>query len=258
MRNQLSSFFYSSVSIDVCGYALEPERYRAHSGVSPKKGQRKEMRSAILNKSKTGKAAAANRAALIKQEVATLKRQHILEAAATLFFEQGYASATVEALARSMGVTKPFVYTYFQNKTEILTAICETGIDESLAALNQGEAEAERALDQLRVAMDIGARSVIRFQKYVVVYQRELKSLAPRDAKRILQKRVDFDHKVAALLSRGMAEGDIHVDDPAMTSVWIGGLLSWIPVWHNPAGSQSPDSIAAQFVQAIDRLVGVK
>lgn len=179
-----------------------------------------------------------------------------MEAAAELFFEQGYAAATLEILARSMEVTKPFIYSYFKSKAEILTAICETGIDESLAALAKGRAEADLALDQLRIAMDAGARSVMRFQKYVVVYQRELKSLASRDAQRILQKRVHFDHQVCALLVRGVAEGDMHVDDPSMTSVWIGGLLSWIPVWHNPAGRQNSDMIAAKFVRAVDQLIG--
>ncbi len=194
----------------------------------------------------------------IRKEVAALKRQRILEAAADMFFEQGYAAATLDALAQSMDVTKPFIYTYFKNKAEILTAISETGIDESLAALRLGQAEANTALAQLRLAMAAAARSVIRFQKYVVVYQRELKALAPVDAQRILRKRVDFDHQVAALILRGMAEGEMQVENPSMTSVWIGGLLSWIPVWHNPAGRQKPDRVAAEFVAAVDRLIGAR
>jgi len=194
----------------------------------------------------------------LRAEVAALKRQRVLEAAADLFFEQGYSAATLQSLATSMSVTKPFIYSYFTNKAEILTAICETGIDESLAALAKGQAEAERALDQLRIAMDAGARSVIRFQRYVVIYQRELKALAPRDAQRILQKRVHFDRQVTTLIRRGVEEGDMKVDDPAITSVWIGGLLSWIPVWHNPAGRREIDAIARDFVDAIDRLVGAE
>jgi AcrR family transcriptional regulator len=154
-------------------------------------------------------------------------------------------------------VTKPFIYTYFKNKAEILTAISETGIDASLDSLKKGQTEAARALDQLRIAMAAAARSVIRFQKYVVVYQRELKSLAAPDAERILRKRVQFDHEVSAMVARGVSEGDMRVADPSMVAVWIGGLLSWIPVWHNPVGRQQPDQVAAEFVSAVDRLVGV-
>lgn len=215
-------------------------------------------RSNTLGKAKTGRVAQADRATAMKQQVASLKRQHILETAAELFFEEGYAAATVESLARAMGVTKPFIYTYFQNKGEILTEVCESGINGSLEALAKGQTDGDRAIDKLRIAMHEGALSVIRFQKYVVVYQRELKSLEPRDARRILQKRVQFDRAVAEILAAGVREGDMDVKDPGVSSVWIGGLLSWIPVWYNPEGRLSPEEVAAEFVRAIDRVVGAK
>ena len=192
----------------------------------------------------------------MREQVAALKRQLILEAAANLFFEEGYAAATLESLARSLKVTKPFIYTYFKNKAEILTAISETGIDTSLESLRKGQSEAVRALDQLRISMAAAARSVIRFQKYIVVYQRELKALDAPDAERILRKRVQFDHEVAAMVARSVGEGDMQVADPSMAAVWIGGMLSWIPVWYNPAGRQNPDQVAAEFVSAIERLIG--
>jgi AcrR family transcriptional regulator len=195
------------------------------------------------------------RASPIKAEVANIKRQRILEQATHLFFEQGYAATTLDAVAEAMHVTKPFIYSYFANKTEILTAICETGIDESLAALDKGEHEAVKAINQLRIAMGAAGRAVIRVQKYVVVYQRELKSLDPVDARRILEKRQQFDVEVAAILARGVAEGDMRVANPSMTAVWIGGLLSWIPVWYSPAGRRKPDEVVSEFVAAVERLV---
>ena len=219
------------------------------SGAEPPPAQQWRL---TLGKTKTGR----DRATAIKEQVATLKRQHILEAAAELFFEQGYAAATVESLARSMGVTKPFIYTYFQNKAEILTEICEAGIDGSLAALHEGQREGSRAIDRLRIAMHEGALCVIRLQKYVVVYQRELKSLDPRDERRILQKRIRFDREVADLLAAGVRDGDMDVADPGVSAVWIGGLLSWIPVWYNPQGRLGPEQVAAEFVRAIDRIAG--
>jgi len=211
-----------------------------------------------LSKAKGGRVAQADRAAAMKQQVATLKRQHILEAAAELIFQEGYAAATVESLARSMGVTKPFIYTYFQNKGEILAEICESGIDGSLEALGKGQKDASGALNRLRIAMHEAALSVIRFQKCVVVYQRELKSLDPSDARRILQKRIQFDREVADLLTDGVCDGEMDVVDPAVSSVWIGGLLSWIPVWYNPQGRLKPEEVAAEFVRAIDRIVAAK
>lgn len=195
------------------------------------------------------------RPSAIKAEVASIKRQRILEQATELFFEHGYAATTLDAVAERMEVTKPFIYSYFANKADILTAICETGIDESLAAVAKGEHDAVKAINQLRIAMAAAARAVIRVQKYVVVYQRELKSLNPMDARRILEKRQQFDAKIASILARGVGEGDMRVPSPAMTSVWIGGLLSWIPVWYNPEGRRKLDEVVAEFVAAVERLV---
>ena len=48
-----------------------------------------------------------------------LQRERILQAATTLFAEQGYAATTMAQIVRKLGVTKPFVYYYFRDKQEI-------------------------------------------------------------------------------------------------------------------------------------------
>ena len=192
----------------------------------------------------------------IRADVAALKRQRILEEASRLFFEKGYDGATLEALAKRLNVTKPFIYTYYKGKADLLAAICETGINESILAVDRAMTERTRALDQLKAALAGAARAVIRFQNCVVVYQREMKALDRRDAQRILQRRHHFDRQLILLLERAAADGDVTVADPSMTSVWIGGLISWIPVWYMPGGRRKESEVAAELVDAVMRLVG--
>ena len=73
----------------------------------------------------------------IKDEVSALKRQRILEEASRLFFEKGYSGSTLEALAGRLEVTKPFIYSYYASKADLLSAICETGITLSLVELEK-------------------------------------------------------------------------------------------------------------------------
>ncbi|RZI94874.1 MAG: TetR/AcrR family transcriptional regulator, partial [Variovorax sp.] len=40
------------------------------------------------------------------------QRERILQAAAQLFADQGYANTTMAQIVRALGVTKPFVYYY--------------------------------------------------------------------------------------------------------------------------------------------------
>ncbi|NCX99838.1 MAG: TetR family transcriptional regulator, partial [Planctomycetia bacterium] len=70
----------------------------------------------------------------IKPGVVAYKRARILAEASALFYEKGYESATLEMLADRLSATKPFLYTYFKGKSAILSAICEAGVKESLAA----------------------------------------------------------------------------------------------------------------------------
>lgn len=57
------------------------------------------------------------------------RHQQIVSEAAALFDEAGYTNATMDDLAKSVGVAKPTLYHYFRSKDEILQAIHEEFID---------------------------------------------------------------------------------------------------------------------------------
>src|SRR5690349_13362246 len=73
----------------------------------------------------------------LRTEVHEFKRRRILEQSRELFFAQGYESTTLDTIAAELQVTKPFLYSYFRNKSEILNAICEIGMRTPLAALDE-------------------------------------------------------------------------------------------------------------------------
>ncbi len=58
-----------------------------------------------------------------KKKLAT--RTAILEAAMRLFTEKGYDNTSISDLARTAGIGKGTIYTYFAGKSEILLAFCE-------------------------------------------------------------------------------------------------------------------------------------
>ena len=200
-------------------------------------------------------ASAANKRQL-KVEVVAYKRQRILEEGSRLFFTRGYEASTLDMLADRLHVTKPFLYSYYRNKGEILSAICETGIRESLEAMEAARDTSASPRDMLAMMVAGSARVVIERQEYIVVYQREMKNLAREDARRILNLRRDFDHLIANVVEDGEHRGQFKVADPGLAAVWIGGLLSWIPKWYGPGGSRSADEVVEHVVNASMRLVG--
>ena len=85
----------------------------------------------------------------LKEEIAAFKRRRILEEASYLFFTQGYDATTLDMVAERLDVTKPFIYSYYKNKGELLYEVCQTGIRLSLSVLEQSLAVDGSATDKL-------------------------------------------------------------------------------------------------------------
>lgn len=194
----------------------------------------------------------------LKSELLAYKRQRILEQACHLFYELGYSGTTLDMVADALHVTKPFLYSYFKNKEAILAHICETGISESLAqlqaALQMPGTHRERLIELVRRISFV----VIKRQEHIVVYQREMKNLNRSDAQRILRQRLEFDRQIAAHLREGTLSGEFNLEPDALTSVWIGGLISWIPVWYSEGGRRTKAEIVDQVVSSSLRMVGAE
>lgn len=195
-------------------------------------------------------------AAGLKSEISDFKRRRIREEACHLFYRHGYEGATIDAIAQHLDVTKPFIYSYFRNKSELLFEIARTGIDLSLAAIDQVLTENRPAGERLKLLIDRVMRIIIDNQEYIVVYEREEKNLEPELARKIREKRSLFDHKLADLLAAGLETGDFVIRDPAMTATTISGMMTWVAFWYTPAGKWSEAEIITHVMSMIAAVVG--
>lgn len=191
----------------------------------------------------------------LKTEVQEFKRRRILEQSRELFYSLGYEATTLDLIAEGLQVTKPFIYSYFKNKAEILRAICEVGIRNSLQALDQALATDLPPREKLRAIVERVTTIVIENQKYIVVYEREEKNLSAREAKQLMGLRKEFGLRLAKLLESGTRSGDFDVDDPLLTAVSIGGLLTWSASWYRPLGKWSQTEVTMHMIRNVDRMV---
>jgi AcrR family transcriptional regulator len=72
-------------------------------------------------------------ALLTRHERASATRQRIVQVAARLFAERGYAGTTIAAIAREAEVAVQTVYFVFHTKTELLAAVADLAITGGLA-----------------------------------------------------------------------------------------------------------------------------
>lgn len=86
------------------------------------------------------------------------RRQQILSAAGTLFFQAGYEGASMADIARQAGVSKGTLYNHFTNKVDLFTAFFE---NMSRTRLNAMEALARDEHLDLRSALTTSAQTII-------------------------------------------------------------------------------------------------
>jgi len=191
----------------------------------------------------------------LKAELALFKRRRIRDEASHLFFRSGYEGTTIDAIAEQLQVTKPFIYSYYKNKGEILYDIAEVGITLSLEALEQCLLTKGTSWDRLKLMVDQVARIIIENQEHIVVYQREEKNLDQALARKVREKRSLFDHRLAEVLTQGHRDGQFDIEDPVLTATTIGGMMSWVAFWHQPGGRWSEAEIITHLIRSIERLV---
>ncbi len=78
------------------------------------------------------------------------RREQLLDCAASIFAEHGYARATTAQLARAAGVTEPIIYRHFKSKRDMYIALIERTGTRTLEQWKQDLKGAADPADRLR------------------------------------------------------------------------------------------------------------
>ena len=192
----------------------------------------------------------------LKGEVIALKRKRIVDAARRLFYEKGYERTTLDDIAARLEVTKPFIYSYYKNKTELLHEISMQCISECLKTQSRILGSKLSIPEKLARIADEVAQVIISYQAHTIIYLREEMNLDPEIARTIREDRNEFDHRIMKLLKEGMRSGDFHVIDERITARCIGGMLVWCALWYRDLGVLAPAAIGQLVSQNVMRMVG--
>jgi len=194
----------------------------------------------------------------LRDEIADIKREKILQEAAQLFYEKGYLPSTVDAIAERFGATKPFVYYQFRNKIDLLIEICERGTREALAVTVKAVAEPLDPVHKLALFVRDFTMVVLETHKFVAIYFREQLNLPDEVATRIGNMRKQIDNHVRTILTEGKAKGLFAFEDVAVASQVVTGTPSYAFAWYREPARLSKEEICAQMITHVLRAVGVR
>jgi TetR/AcrR family transcriptional regulator, cholesterol catabolism regulator len=192
----------------------------------------------------------------LREEAQAHKRERILAEAMALFYQRGFNGTTLDDVAARLGVTKPFIYSYFRSKTELLAALCKPTIELSLAAVANAAHASGSPTGRLRQAMIDFTKVVLSRQANIAIYFREEKNLDPVALAEIDALRKQFDRVLSALLREGVAVGEFRTTDVNLAALAIGGMISWAYTWHRPSGRLPLDKLCERMAELALRMVG--
>jgi len=194
----------------------------------------------------------------MRNEILAYKRERILEEAVKLFYERGFSGTTLDDIATELGVTKPFIYTHFRSKVELLEAICRPTIEMSLAAIAQAAAGMGTATYRLHAGVIAFTKVVLQRQANIAVYFREEKNLSKAGLEEINALRKQFDKVLSQLLQEGSDSGEFTVPDVSVAALAIGGMVSWAYTWHRDDGRLTVNEVGEKMAELALRMVGAR
>ncbi len=194
----------------------------------------------------------------MRDEIIAYKRERILEEAVKLFYARGFTGTTLDDIAAELGVTKPFIYTHFRSKNDLLAAVCLPTIEMSVAAIQRGVDTAGSPTEKLRLAVEGFTRVVIERQPNIAIFFREEKNLAPEALAEIVQTQKKFDRLLSKLLTDGVEAGEFDIPDVSLAALAIGGMISWSYTWHRPNGRLSIEELCGRMADFALQMAGVR
>ncbi|GAV42111.1 TetR/AcrR family transcriptional regulator [Streptomyces acidiscabies] len=181
----------------------------------------------------------------------TYTPETLLSVAVRVFNERGYDGTSMEHLSKAAGISKSSIYHHVAGKEELLRRAVSRALDGLFAILDEEPARAGRAIDRLEHVVRRMVVVLITELPYVTLL---LRVRGNTDTERwALERRREFDHRVAELLTSASLEGDVRADiDVRLATRLAFGMINSIAEWYRP---DSRGAGEREVADAVTRLV---
>jgi len=175
-------------------------------------------------------------------------KARILDVAARLFMEQGFAATSVREIGERAGVGQSSLYHHVRSKGQLLFQLSHGFSSDLLERLTAMAASTPSPTEQLRGVVRVVLAVVESHQAEVTVFLREGHALPEGPRQQIQKERDQVDAMVDRMVSEGIAVGELRPDlDVRLTRMAILGMCNWTYQWFRPDGAKTSAEIADYF-----------
>lgn len=179
-------------------------------------------------------------------------RATILDAAAKLFAAHGFEGASLNDVARAVGVTKAAVYHYFPTKKDIFDEMMVDLLERQYVAVGTEVNLAENPPEKLKAFMQAQAEFLEANHAAFVVMLHGFGGIEKNHwTQQQLALRDRYEQLLRTLLADGQASGAFAVDDVATAARAVLSLMNWMVRWFRPEGKTRASDFALQYYALI-------
>lgn len=176
------------------------------------------------------------------------RRAFILETAARLFHDNGYAGTSVGAIARELRVSKATIHYYWRTKEELLEEIQDRALLLLRERLSQVEVEDSPYGTWLEATVSAYIDAVFDYSTFISVLLRDFAA-----SENTREKRREFMRQCQEAIQSEISTGKVRNFDSRMLTLALVGMCSTIANWYDSEGTMSREEIKETYMSLASR-----
>lgn len=186
------------------------------------------------------------------------RRQEIIDEAARLFGERGYAATGVSDLCSAVGLGKGALYYYIGSKEKLLVAIQNRVLEPLLLSTGQIAGLDVSAMVRLRILSENLLSVILNYLPHIWVYEHDYRYLTGDNRAQVVQQRRRFENMVRSLLEEAMEVGDVTETDPRLATLQFLNLHNHTYQWARASQPWSASQLSTVYFRTLMLGFGAK
>ncbi len=174
------------------------------------------------------------------------RRREILDVAARLFAEHGYAGTSVRQISEQVGLGAGALYHHIGSKEDLLADIHEEFVGSIVTELRAIVESAVSPRAALFAAGRLMTRYLDRYRDHMTAFFSEHRHIRGQRFAEVTRRREEFEALVGELV--GNAAPDLGQEAVKLNVLALLGMFNYGHVWYRPDGRCSPEEIADRFI----------
>ncbi|HEX7777238.1 MAG TPA: TetR/AcrR family transcriptional regulator [Parvibaculum sp.] len=160
----------------------------------------------------------------------------IREAGLDLIYKGGYEAMSLRTLAAKVGLQPGSLYNHIATKQDLLYDLIHNHMVTLLERIDAEMEGIDDPLARLKAFTAFHLAYHIERKREVFIGSAELRSLSPKNRKRIVALRRDYEDRLCDILERGAAKKQFRIADIRVSAYAILAMLTGICTWYDPKG----------------------